>query len=152
MWFDKGKLWLGRHKVLDVFVVIEKSEVERKADYNIDAFYLDDLEFQKCKRDFLRDRIVSVARSEIPENLDTFTKEYWRKKHQAIEANHSAHLKKLGLASTGTRPRSKQHPIRVTHCWSCTRDLDSTIDLECCSCGWILCRCGACGCGYKKIL
>jgi hypothetical protein len=37
---------------------------------------------------------------------------------------------------------------RFTHCYDCKRDLNS-IDFSVCSeCGWIMCICGACGCGY----
>lgn len=149
MWFDNGNLWLGRHTELDVFLIIERRDVERKDDHYVEVFYLDDLEFKQCKRDFLKQRVEDVALKEISENLDTFTKEYWRKKNQAIKDNHSAHLKVHGIASKGTRPRSKQRPVRITNCWSCKRNLDSIIDLECCNCGWILCRCGACGCAYN---
>lgn len=37
---------------------------------------------------------------------------------------------------------------RVTHCYACQSHLDNSTDVECVSCGWILCPCGACGCGY----
>ncbi len=37
---------------------------------------------------------------------------------------------------------------RVTHCYTCHAHLDNSSDVECVSCGWILCHCGACGCGY----
>jgi hypothetical protein len=150
MWFDNGKLWLGRHKELDVLLVVEKRDAENKDDHYIEVFYLDDLEFVQSKRDFLKQRVENVATKAISEDLDTLTKEYWEKKSQAIRNNHSAHLKRYGIASKGTKPRSKQRPVRITHCWSCKKNLDSTIDLECCSCGWILCRCGACGCAYNS--
>lgn len=35
-----------------------------------------------------------------------------------------------------------------THCYACKDELDSSIDLQCTACRWILCDCGACGCGY----
>jgi hypothetical protein len=34
------------------------------------------------------------------------------------------------------------------HCYSCKSLLTNATELECASCGWILCKCGACGCGY----
>src|SRR6185503_3324411 len=30
------------------------------------------------------------------------------------------------------------------------RPLDSTVDLQCYACNWILCRCGGCGCGFYE--
>jgi hypothetical protein len=35
---------------------------------------------------------------------------------------------------------------RKAHCFNCYRDLDEVIDSVCGTCGWIKCRCGACGC------
>lgn len=37
---------------------------------------------------------------------------------------------------------------RFAHCYVCHAHLDNSSDVECVSCGWILCACGACGCGY----
>ena len=34
-------------------------------------------------------------------------------------------------------------------CYSCKEELDNSVDLECSNCGWIVCICGACGCGYS---
>jgi hypothetical protein len=36
--------------------------------------------------------------------------------------------------------------IRVTHCYRCKRHLKTSLANECDNCGWIKCRCGACGC------
>lgn len=39
---------------------------------------------------------------------------------------------------------------RTPHCYECSSSLDNEIDLECSRCGWIVCSCGACGCGHPK--
>lgn len=40
---------------------------------------------------------------------------------------------------------------RFTHCYRCSRDLNS-IDFGLCRvCRWIKCECGACGCGYHSL-
>lgn len=41
---------------------------------------------------------------------------------------------------------SKAH--RATHCYACKDELDSQLHIQCQSCGWLICYCGACGCGY----
>lgn len=65
------------------------------------------------------------------------------------EAEHKKRLEMLGLPYKGVNLHStKKH--RATHCYACREDLDSAIDLECVACGWILCKCGACGCGYTR--
>ena len=70
----------------------------------------------------------------------------------AEERTRAAHIQRL--AALGIDPTSvdslpvapRQH--RVTHCYSCKRHLDSKVFLECSACHWIICGCGACGCGY----
>ena len=67
----------------------------------------------------------------------------------SLTERHREHLQSLGKGYLGLRkPNPNARKIRVTHCYSCKGKLDNTIDLECVACGWILCRCGACGCGY----
>lgn len=63
--------------------------------------------------------------------------------------NHRAFLERLGVAPAGTRPRSIYKPPRNPFCYACYEDLDSTVEFECVACGWLICQCGACGCGYK---
>ena len=61
------------------------------------------------------------------------------------------HMRKV--IDAGQHYRGLQRPTlrvrrRVTHCYACKARLDNSTDVECVSCGWILCPCGACGCGY----
>ena len=39
---------------------------------------------------------------------------------------------------------------RTPKCRGCRRRLDSAEDAKCKACGWLLCTCGACGCGYRR--
>lgn len=63
---------------------------------------------------------------------------------------HKEFLSRKGIVYRGVRRPSKYRQQRITHCYSCKSDLDNKIDLECCACSWILCECGACGCGYER--
>ncbi len=63
------------------------------------------------------------------------------------EERHRELLNRLGKPYLGIRPASSFHR-RVTHCYACKSHLDNSINIECVACGWILCACGACGCGY----
>lgn len=67
------------------------------------------------------------------------------------EERHKERLLKLGKTYLGVR-KATPNPARrrVTHCWACKEGLDSSIDIECLSCNWILCACGACGCGFGE--
>jgi hypothetical protein len=67
-----------------------------------------------------------------------------------LEERHKQFLKLREKPFLGTKERSTHLPIRAPKCWSCHAPLDSTINLECVACGWILCACGACGCGRTR--
>jgi len=70
---------------------------------------------------------------------------------QLIE-KHTKFLKSIGKEYKGVKEHSQIRERRITYCWSCHGSLDNAIDLECNACGWILCRCGACGCGRGQSL
>jgi hypothetical protein len=67
---------------------------------------------------------------------------------QAIIEAHRRFLEQRSLPARQVRlPSGRVH--RVTHCYNCKHHLDNAVELECAACGWIVCRCGACGCGYS---
>ena len=69
-------------------------------------------------------------------------------KGASLEERHSTFLLTRGLPNNGLRPAtSNRYHRRVTHCWSCKEHLDNSVNVECATCGWIICNCGACGCG-----
>lgn len=67
-----------------------------------------------------------------------------------LETSHRNFLRKRGLPEAEVRTRREKNGSRATHCYSCQCSLDSSINLECGTCGWILCTCGACGCGWSR--
>ena len=69
---------------------------------------------------------------------------------ETLVERHREALELVGVTYLGVRPRSAPRKRRITHCYSCQEDLDNTIDIECAACGWILCLCSACGCGYQR--
>jgi hypothetical protein len=69
------------------------------------------------------------------------------KEQKAIQ-KHKEHLIEIGKPYSGVNLKTtKLH--RVTHCYSCKKKLDSHFHIECNACGWLICECGACGCGYQ---
>ena len=66
-----------------------------------------------------------------------------------LSGKHRKRLESRGLPWHGLSKPAKRPP-RTAHCWSCKRYIDNSVNLECNTCGWILCRCGACGCGAPK--
>lgn len=69
----------------------------------------------------------------------------------SLEDRHKANLAFFGREWKGVRKvdtTAAGHRHRVAQCWFCKGTLNNAVDLECVACGWILCQCGACGCGY----
>lgn len=81
----------------------------------------------------------------------TFAEGFVTRKERAINnaiKKHKKYLKKIGKEYSGVNPNtSKRH--RVTHCYACKEPLDSSFHIECNQCEWLVCECGACGCGYS---
>lgn len=63
-----------------------------------------------------------------------------------IIETHKKFLQAKGLPYGGARQNTKSH--RVAHCYNCKRHLDNAFNTECINCTWIICSCGACGCGF----
>lgn len=71
-----------------------------------------------------------------------------KKQLQAIK-NHQVFLKNKGLPNKGVARSEPNKRHRITHCYSCKNSLDNEINSQCAACQWIICECGACGCGYE---
>ena len=70
-----------------------------------------------------------------------------------IEENHKRFLKEKGISNperASTFYPNDKRKKRTTHCYDCKDPLNSFDDLSCKACKWILCSCGACGCGYMR--
>jgi hypothetical protein len=67
---------------------------------------------------------------------------------------HSKSIRKLELSINEDHFLTNSYRrtyYRVTYCYICGSKLDNALDKECGRCGWIVCSCGACGCGYKGV-
>ena len=70
-----------------------------------------------------------------------------------IKRNHERSLANSGIKNPEKIGIYKAEPNkrkRETHCYGCGHDLSSFEDFSCKKCNWLLCTCGACGCGYHK--
>ena len=61
---------------------------------------------------------------------------------------HQEFLENLGL--TGNAKTVEARTNRAANCYSCKCSLSSKSNLECSNCSWLICKCGACGCGYSR--
>lgn len=107
-------------------------------------------------------RLFDVGANSVDEYRKSKIRLQWEKatasdKRRAIDAyneflgknvttRHKQFLKGKGVASyPGTRNSQRK---RAAQCYSCTSGVSTMSNLECVSCGWLICSCGACGCGY----
>ncbi|HIA01094.1 MAG TPA: DUF3553 domain-containing protein [Myxococcales bacterium] len=71
------------------------------------------------------------------------------RERQDLVNRHREFFKSCGIEYLGTREAGFRQP-RTPDCFACKCPLDSTIQDECLGCRWILCNCGACGCGWVR--
>ena len=67
------------------------------------------------------------------------------RREMAIQA-HEEYLSARGLAESATA-KPKKSSRSVTDCAACKRKFANPVKLECATCHWLICQCGACGCG-----
>lgn len=65
---------------------------------------------------------------------------------------HRLFLSQLGRGSDDVELESRARWPRQAHCFTCQSDLSSEVHFACSRCGWLVCACGTCGCGYKNYL
>jgi hypothetical protein len=89
-----------------------------------------------------REHVLKDLRSIVEENPAII--------HEEFLGRHKSYLTSIGIKADGElTKKSAQHRHRQSHCWACHHPVDNMYQLECSFCGWIICTCGACGCGYK---
>ena len=71
----------------------------------------------------------------------------------SLANRHRVHVQASGVKYHGVRTpeeneRNRRH--RRAKCWNCARRLDNYQEFEFKTCNWILCKCGACGCGQLR--
>ena len=98
------------------------------------------IEFETL-REKVEERLLTQFEEQIRADLA-------KKQLDAIE-NHQNFLKGKGLPYRGVVAVNHKKKHRLTHCYACKDSLDSEINSLCAACKWIICGCGACGCGYE---
>lgn len=145
-WIGDGKFWVGRHETRGV-IVIPKSSMSPDS-MSFEVYFVDHDRIASCDADVMRKftRAGGVTSDEAKNALQAFH----TLRDRELEEKNRRFLERRGKSFTGTRPRSSALPSRATHCFACKDHLDSTINLECVACEWLLCQCGACGCAYDR--
>lgn len=92
---------------------------------------------------------TSAVVADLKIQVDRWLTENEKEVRAIREERHRQFLDSRGIKYQGVRTSTKIRVKRVTHCYSCKHGLDNAIDTECVACSWILCDCGACGCGWQ---
>lgn len=134
-------LWTRRDGMRKYIAKLAREDIKPCHDASESASILE--EYKKW-----RDRSgASFLEAEKPYYAERAQREH--KAKTEIEERHRRRLKMLRYEYLGVRPSTIETARRrVTHCYNCHEPLDNSVDIECVACGWILCACGACGCGY----
>lgn len=108
----------------------------------------------QCHPESIRHRLSTLKGNERDSAIKIYNEWCMKDGRSFFQENniferHRRHVEKTGSSYLGTR-KANPGNLRIAHCWRCKNHLDNTVDVECKACGWILCRCGACGCGYNN--
>lgn len=143
---------LARHSQVGL-ILLDKAHQDGCAAGLLKAFVLARLGTSQFEREEFKKHLSSSVSDNEFVNLVTAYNEFKRKQGFPLKASpdvaHVNFLLKRGLPYYGVRPREDVKVHRVTMCWNCKEELDNNVDIECNNCGWIICTCGACGCGRK---
>lgn len=123
-------------------------------------------EFEKAKTlyffEFFDESWKEVILFKLGGNFARLIREEWQKRDaersaaqeelqkKDAEGRHIEYIKSLGARYMGTSPISMTKKHRAARCYECRESLDNFIHFECNRCQWIVCKCGACGCGYIR--
>lgn len=105
-------------------------------------------EFEAILHKFVQDEIEAIAAKRLAASQAREAIRLERQRAAFIQSREQF-FQRLGMENPGTRPIGVQRYRRITHCYHCKSPLDNAMDAECVACGWIVCTCGACGCGYQ---
>lgn len=94
---------------------------------------------------FLQEYLDSIKQND---DRKAHLRESEEKRTKIVRRRHIKFLKERGCDFRGVSSTSGS-ASRNTHCYECKMSIDDKWFESCMACGWIICECGACGCGYK---
>lgn len=161
--FTGRQIWIGRHEV-DGDLLVFDPERSAANSGNYALFSLTQRRQRVFPISVIREKIVAVgdtaeweqafedyrnARVNADAEANNRKADDAARRQRLIVDKHRAFLNTRKLPYRGTRPQGTNRVHRVTHCYSCKSNLNNEQHPECAACGWIICFCGACGCGYE---
>lgn len=145
--------WLARHSTLGLVLLDESNQCD-VASGRLRAYILNShatAEFDRSEfRSALGGEVADRDFANLVNRYNQFKSAIGIPLKAPPETAHKNFLRKLGLPEQSVRPRRDNKKLRTTHCYSCHQPLNNAVEVECAECGWILCTCGACGCGWVQ--
>lgn len=164
---NKDDFWVGARQDSGAMWLYDPSLKHDNSDM-IYAYHVDRKEMREYQKDYVKKMLSTVANASRDAAIQSYLEWYKKYGNGYVEADrrrkeieledrrkraiekHKEYLIKFGKHYSGiTQNSDKTH--RVTHCYACKDNLDSSLHIECNSCNWLICYCGACGCGFKKM-
>ena len=164
---DYQKIWVGKPKNRSKRLYVFDENVQHDDVSMVYLFCTHSCSMKSYERRFLRSILVPYYDAKRELAISSYLKwhdksgadfltidrerrirELEEKRNNVIE-KHKAFVTNLGVNYHGTELINTRKG-RKTHCYRCKRKLDSATGIQCALCHWIICSCGACGCGYSK--
>ena len=125
---------------------IQKKEKEEEEEKEILKQKKIKKEKEEIEEERARNDMKERARLRSEEKEREELKKQKEREEEAI-VNHRKNINSLGVNYLGTSFALKKR--RTPNCYGCKAGLDNAVDLECNLCHWVICHCGACGCGWS---
>ena len=106
----------------------------------------------KTGQNILFEEIDFRTEEDAFEQLKKFVDENLETVHEEFLQRHRNYLSSKGVETIGKTAKEHNKTVkrrRTSHCWACYHPVDNQVQHECTTCGWIICTCGTCGCGYR---
>ena len=132
---ENDKLWVAR--LNDDTLVFDK-RIPQPGEL-VTFWSLENNQFIDYERGYARGHSIQIKDQAQKANI-------LEKYRGSAVVRHRLKLQAMGKEYSGIRYSSNK-TRRETNCWSCKSPITSENLPECITCGWILCSCGACGCG-----
>lgn len=135
------RLWVGFHLGLGPVIIAEREVCQRGE--QITAFVVKEHKASTFRTMVLRSRMrpEPMTAEEASQAMSIFDGN--------VKTNHQNYLTRLGQPASQLKS-SETSRARSTKCHRCGTAIDNELYLECAACRWIVCDCGACGCGYDE--
>ncbi len=134
---DSREFWIGRHHKIGLVVLAEHQSAPKDSEF-VSLFLVAEGRTASFKRSILRETISPAVGADDSRAAI----------HAFVGHLHRNFLKEEGFGFAGVRVYSDALR-RDTHCYRCKGALSSDSYLQCLACHWLVCSCGACGCGYS---